>query len=75
MCKYIEMFRNCGIRGMKGLLKSQNLILSWNLVHMPIWHVDLSGLLMHLSQLKVLGEGNTLSHIRISCGTSMEIIN
>ena len=51
---YIEMFPNCGICRIKGLLRSQNLILSLNSIRMSMWHVHPSGLLMRSLQLKVM---------------------
>ena len=51
---YVEMFPNCGIRRIKELLRSQNLILLWNSVRMSMWSLNPSGLLMCSLQLNVM---------------------
>ena len=48
------MFPNCGISRMKGLIKPQKLILSWNSVRMSMWHSDSPGLMMCSLQLNVM---------------------
>ena len=47
-------FQNCGIRRMKGFLRSQNVHVSWNRVRTSMWRVNPSGLLMRSLQLNIV---------------------
>ena len=51
---YIEMLPNGSIRRIKELLRSHNLILLWNSVHISMWRVNPPGLLMCSLRLNVM---------------------